>query len=940
MSDSIPKIKFKKRKQSGQPASLKKKKAVVRLEQLDEEQEAGPKGDLNQKPETKKTSALAKLAEQEDIVKQNTVISDELEEEKRDPEDVELDREWYTGDDFGHTFGDESHNPFGIENEIFDQEKEQKLKKSAIKRMSAERKSRVESEELWENNRMLNSGAVRRKFVDLDFRSDYDQLQYDVLVQYKTPKFLAQHSIYSNQKGPVLPFRDPESDMAVFSKRGSLLVKERIHSSEKKKSAKGATDLAGTVLGNVIGEEEDEEPEEGNVENNSKFIADLEEASDHENNQGSDFSRKLTLKQQRKFLPAYTVREDLLRVIDENQVVVVIGETGSGKTTQLAQYLYEHGYGNRGMIGCTQPRRVAAMSVAKRVAEEMETKLGDKVGFSIRFEDYTSENTVIRYMTDGILLKETLTDRNLMKYSCIIIDEAHERTLNTDILLGLFKRILSKRMDIKIIVTSATMNADKFSRFFGAAPQFTIPGRTFPVEIMYSRVTPSDYVESAVKTCMTIHLTKEAGDVLVFLTGKVDIDTFCEVLAEKFKSAENESKDFPDYEIMPIYSQMPADLQVKVFRQVKKGTRKFVVATNIAETSLTIDNIRFVVDAGYYKLKIFNSKMGMDALEVAPISLANANQRSGRAGRTAPGVAYRLYSHFAAKNELYSETIPEIQRTNLANTMLLLKSLEVKNILGFPFLDPPPELTIVSSLYELWTMGALDEDGQLTPLGSRMARFPMEPSLSKLLINSIDLGCSEEMITIVSMLSVPNVFYRPKERQEQSDAIREKFFVPESDHLTLLNVYSQWKANNFSAQWCTRHFLHLKSLRRAKDIRSQLVTIMRQQKLPIKSSGTDWDAIRKCICSGYCQQAAKVKGFGKYSNLKTGLELNLHPTSALFGLGDLPKYIIYHELILTTKEYMSYVTEVDAKWLVEYGSAFYTLKKRKVEYSNNTIWGS
>jgi pre-mRNA-splicing factor ATP-dependent RNA helicase DHX38/PRP16 len=304
--------------------------------------------------------------------------------------------------------------------------------------------------------------------------------------------------------------------------------------------------------------------------------------------------------------------------------------------------------------------------------------------------------------------------------------------------------------------------------------------------------------------------------------------------------------------------------------------------------------------------------MGMDTLQITPISQANANQRSGRAGRTGPGKAYRLYTETAYKNELYIQTIPEIQRTSLANTVLLLKSLGVKDLMDFDFMDPPPQETISTSLFELWSLGALDNLGELTSLGRRMTPFPMDPPLAKLIITaSEEYGCSEEMLTIVSMLSVPNVFYRPKERIEESDSAREKFFVPESDHLTLLHVYTQWKTNGWSDSWCVKHFLHAKTLRRAKEVRDQLHDIMTAQKMPLISCGTDWDQIRKCICSGYYHQAARVKGIGEFINLRTSVTMALHPTSALYGLGYVPEYVVYHELILTAKEYMSTVTAVD-----------------------------
>ncbi|CAI6095827.1 unnamed protein product [Clonostachys chloroleuca] len=841
-----------------------------------------------------------------------------------------LDRDWYGADEFGgHVFGDDTHNPFASyemsawENQQVESAKAEKM----ASRYDARRQERQRENDAWETNRMLVSGVAQRRDMASDF-DDQEATRVHLLTHDLRPPFLDGRTIFTKQVEPIPAVRDYQSDMAIFSRKGSKVVKEARQQRERQRQAQEATSMAGTVLGNILGAKEEDGDsalpiagEEDTVKEDRKGNKFSEHMKKGEG--ASNFSQSKTLREQREYLPAFAVREDLLRVIRENQVTIVIGETGSGKTTQLTQFLMEDGYGKTGMIGCTQPRRVAAMSVAKRVAEEMEVPLGSTVGYAIRFEDCTSKETVVKYMTDGVLLRESLNEPDLDKYSCIIMDEAHERALNTDILMGLFKKILQRRRDIKLIVTSATMNAKRFSEFFGGAPEFTIPGRTFPVDVMFHRSPVEDYVDQAVQQVLAIHVSMDQGDILVFMTGQEDIEITCELVQKRLDAL----NDPPKLSILPIYSQMPADLQAKIFDRAAPGVRKCIVATNIAETSLTVDGIKYVVDAGYSKMKVYNPKMGMDTLQITPISQANASQRSGRAGRTGPGKAFRLFTEKAFKEELYLQTIPEIQRTNLANTVLMLKSLGVKDLLDFDFMDPPPQDTILTSMFDLWALGALDNLGGLTPLGHKMSAFPMDPSLSKLLITAEEYGCSEEMITIVSMLSVPNVFYRPKERQDEADAQREKFWVHESDHLTYLQVYSAWKSNGYSDGWCVRHFLHPKSLRRAKEIREQLMDIVKMQKMQLISCGMDWDLIRKCICSGYYHQAAKYKGSGEYINLRTNLGVQLHPTSALYA-GHPPDYIVYHELILTSKVYVSTVTAVDPHWLADLGGVFYSIKEK------------
>ena len=563
------------------------------------------------------------------------------------------------------------------------------------------------------------------------------------------------------------------------------------------------------------------------------------------------------------------------------------------------------------------------MSVAKRVSEEFGCQLGQEVGYNIRFEDVTSPATVIQYMTEGVLLRESLTSPDLDKYSCVVMDEAHERALNTDVLLGLMKKIITRRRDLHLIVTSATMDADRFSHFFGSAPIFRIPGRTFPVEVLYSKTPIEDYLDGAVKQIVTVHLSFPPGDILVFMNGQEDIEACCVEVADRLEKLGGE---IPPISILPLYSQLPADLQTKIFLPPPPGVRKCIVSTNLAETSITVDGIRYVIDCGYSKLKVYNPKIGMDSLAVTPIARANADQRAGRAGRTGPGVCFRLYTEVQYNNEMLANAIPEIQRTNLSHVVLLIKSLGVDNMLEFDFLDPPPQETILSSMYQLWVLDALDNTGQLTALGRRMVEFPLDPPLSKMLLSAQQLGCVAEMVVVVAMLSIPNVFFRPTDRAAESDAAREKFFVAESDHLTLLHVFQQWKVNGYSSEWCKRHYLHVKALKKVREVQSQLHDILATLNVPLVSSN-DFDLLRRCIASAFFHQSAHLKGIDTYVNLRTQLPCHLHPSSALASAGYVSEYVVYNELVLTTKEYMRTVTVVEAEWLAEYGSMWFSVRE-------------
>ena len=462
------------------------------------------------------------------------------------------------------------------------------------------------------------------------------------------------------------------------------------------------------------------------------------DSSDYSNGEGSTVERKkvpekiLTAHEKiligRKKLPVYPYREEFLAAVKDHQILILVGETGSGKTTQIPQFLHEVGYSEFGKIGCTQPRRVAAMSVAARVATEMNVKVGHEVGYSIRFENCTSKKTVIQYMTDGFLLREFLTEPDLKSYQCLIIDEAHERTLHTDILFGLVKDIVRFRSDLKLIISSATLDAEKFSKYFDDASIFMIPGRMYPVDIYYTKNPEADYVDASVVTVLQIHISQALdGDVLVFLTGQEEIETAAEILTQRTQAL---GSRIPELIICPIFANLPSEQQAKIFEKTPKGARKVVLATNIAETSLTIDGICYVIDTGFNKQSSYDARSGIDSLMVTPISQAASNQRAGRAGRTQPGKCFRLFTKYSFHNELEPNTVPEIMRTNMCNVVLMLKSLGINDLLHFDFMDAPPPDTLIRALEQLYALGALNDRGDLTKLGRRMAEFPLGEFLS------------------------------------------------------------------------------------------------------------------------------------------------------------------------------------------------------------------
>ncbi|XP_043486982.1 pre-mRNA-splicing factor ATP-dependent RNA helicase DHX16 [Polistes fuscatus] len=605
-----------------------------------------------------------------------------------------------------------------------------------------------------------------------------------------------------------------------------------------------------------------------------------------------------TIQETKKSLPIYPFRNDLIQAIKEHQILIIEGETGSGKTTQIPQYLYAAGFAeNDKIIGCSEPRRVAAMSVAARVAHEMAVKLGNEVGYAIRFEDCTSHRTRIKYMTDGTLHREFLSQPDLASYSVMIIDEAHERTLHTDILFGLVKDITRFRSDLKLLISSATLDATKFSEFFDNAPIFRIPGRRFPVDIYYTKAPEADYIDACVVSILQIHATQPPGDVLVFLTGQDEIETCQEMLQERVRRL---GSKLAELLILPVYANLPSDMQAKIFQPTPAGARKVVLATNIAETSLTIDNIVYVIDPGFAKQNNFNARTGMESLMVVPISKASAMQRAGRAGRVAPGKCFRLYTAWAYQNELEDNTVPEIQRINLGNAVLTLKALGINDLVHFDFLDSPPHETLVLALEQLYALGALNHRGELTKLGRRMAEFPLDPMMAKMLLASERYRCSEEVATIAAMLSVNGaIFYRPKDKIIHADTARKNFHVPGGDHLTLLNVYNQWQQSDFSTHWCYENFIQHRSMKRARDVREQLIGLMQRVEMELVSGITETINIRKAITAGYFYHVARLSKGGHYKTAKLHQTVSIHPNSSLFQ--ELPRWLLYHELVFTKK---------------------------------------
>ncbi|CAL9685890.1 unnamed protein product [Knipowitschia caucasica] len=632
---------------------------------------------------------------------------------------------------------------------------------------------------------------------------------------------------------------------------------------------------------------------------------------------------------QRKQLPIYQAKPQLLNHLRQLHNAILIGETGSGKTTQIPQYLYEAGIGRQGIIAITQPRRVAAISLAARVAEERRTQLGKLVGYTVRFEDLTSFETKIKFMTDGMLLREAIGDPLLLRYTVVILDEAHERTVHTDVLFGVVKTAQRRRkelskMPLKVLVMSATMDVDLFSEYFNKSPVLYLEGRQHPIEIFYTKQSQSDYLQAALVTIFQIHQEAlPSQDILVFMTGQEEIEALA-------RTCRDIAKHLPDgccpMIVIPLYASLPPVQQLRVFQPAPKGSRKVILSTNIAETSVTISGIKYVIDTGMVKAKRFNPESGLEVLAVQRVSKAQAWQRTGRAGREDSGFCYRLYTEDEFDN-LIPMTVPEIQRCNLAGVMLQLMALGVPDVMNFDFMSKPSSEAVSSAVEHLELLGALEKkNGQvvLTALGKKMASFPLEPRYAKAILLSPDFSCSEEVICIVSLLSVDTVLYNPPARRDEVLAARKKFTSSEGDHITLLSIYRAFKKVSGNKDWCRENFVNSRNMSLVKEVQAQLKEICLKLNLKLVSCGADTGSVRRCLAHGMFVNAAELQPDGTYLALDTHQLVAIHPSSVLFQAK--PAYVVFNELLHTSRCYMRDLCLVDADWLMEAAPEYFARK--------------
>ena len=685
--------------------------------------------------------------------------------------------------------------------------------------------------------------------------------------------------------------------------------------------------------------------------------------------------KRMKLLETRKQLPIWQRQKDIRDALRDHDVLVLSGETGSGKSTQVPQFLLDQPWCRApGKIAVTQPRRVAAISLARRVAEEMGTPLGSsspasKVGYSVRFDESTSPSTRIKFLTEGMLLQEMLRDTNLKQYSCVIVDEVHERSVNIDLLLGFLKQLRTRRRDLKIVVMSATADVDSLRRFF-ASPAFAnvgmvdeesqyesvakdsltadgddaswdgfsdeedhhkakaiaschVEGRQYPVVTRYIDQPTDDIIESALHRIFQIHCKEPMpGDVLVFLTGQETIQSL-QKLVEEY--ATGLTVDYPKMLVLPLFAALPQTAQQRIFQPAPRNTRKVILTTNIAETSVTVPGVRFVVDAGKAKVKQFRNRLGLDSLLVKQISRSSADQRKGRAGREGPGQCYRMYTE-KAYNTLDKDMSPEILRCDLSQAVLTMKARGVVDVLGFPFLTPPPREAMEKALLQLLELGALEENGKISPVGRKIARLPLTPALGRVVIEAArpEIDCLVEAIDIVACLSVENIFLTidTEEVREKAQAARQQLVRRQGDHLTYLAAVQAYAAEQSDRRrWADDHMISHRAMQSVMDVRKQLTAQCRQAKLlrdhqaHIETDEATHERLLKCFLRGFSANVARACPDGSYKTFIGNQTVAIHPSSVLFGRK--VEAILYNQFVYTNKAYARDVSVVQLRWLEE-----------------------
>ena len=617
-----------------------------------------------------------------------------------------------------------------------------------------------------------------------------------------------------------------------------------------------------------------------------------------------------------KDLPIFERKEEIATAIQNNQVVVISGETGSGKSTQLPLIAMEAGFGISGTIGHTQPRRIAARGVAARIAQQLGSAQGTDIGFKIRFDDKTSQQTYVKLMTDGILLAETQSDRFLDQYDLIIIDEAHERSLNIDFLLGCLTRVLNKRPELRLIITSATINTQSFSNHFAEAinapvPIISVEGRTYPVDILYrapaeeeTQQDPLDLVVDTVRELAEI----DGGDSLIFLPTEADI----RMLAKKLRDV---NLSGPRTEVLPLYARLSTDQQNLIFNP--GNDRRIVLATNVAESSITVPRIRYVIDTGTARISHYSPRSKVQRLPIQAVSQASANQRAGRCGRIGPGICVRLYSQedFEQRPKF---TTPEIRRTNLASVILQTLALNLGQIEEFPFIDPPRADSIRDGYKTLFEISAIDERRKLTKLGRRLARLPVDPRIGRMIFAADRESCLSEILIIAAALEIQDPRVRPAEKKGAADEQHEKFKDEKSDFISLLNIwdfYHKLKSDLSRGKLkkaCERNFLSYSLMRQWQDIHRQLKAMVAQQRLKSSGRKNDYDAIHRSLLTGLLSGIATLTDRHEYTGAG-GIKFNLWPGSGIFN--SKPKWVMVSEIVETTKRYGRVAAKINPDWI-------------------------